>query len=312
LAPVEFNPDARCPIFENFLDDIMNSDKALVQYVQRCMGYALTGDVSAQVMFVLFGSGANGKTTLLEAIRYVLGEYAGQVPIRTLMTKHGDSTLNDIAQLQGLRFVTSSEVEAGQHLAQAQVKLLTGGGMLQGRFLYHEPFQFQPTHKLFMDCNHKPEIRGNDEATWRRIKLIPFNISIPSGERDGKLPEKLKAEADGILAWAVRGFLEWQRIGLDEPGSVSAATTSYREEMDLVKQFVEEECTLDSAGKEFVEDLYPAFIEWCRDLGEESLTKKAFGLALKAINGLTPGKLGGKRCWNGITLNPREPDRKVA
>jgi putative DNA primase/helicase len=185
-------------------------------------------------MFVLFGSGSNGKTTLLEAIRHVMGGYAGQVAVKTLMAKRGDSISNDIAQLQGRRFVTSSEVDSGQRLAEAQVKQLTGGGMLQARYLYQEYFEFLPTFKIFMDCNHKPEIRGTDSAIWRRMKLIPFKVEIPASEKDGTLGEKLKAEAPGILAWAVRGCLEWQRMGLEEPECVQKATGDYAEEMDVV------------------------------------------------------------------------------
>jgi len=176
LAPVDYNPEAECPEFDKFITRIMGEDQALVEYIERCLGYALTGDASEHVMFVLFGSGANGKTTLLEAVRHVLGDYAGQLPIKTLMVKRWESIPNDIAQLKGLRFVTSSEVEAGERLAEAQTKQLTGGGTLMGRKLYHEYFEFEPTHKIFMDCNHKPTIQGTDEG----IRCVSTRMRHPA------------------------------------------------------------------------------------------------------------------------------------
>jgi len=312
LAPVVFDPDAKCPIFEGFLNQIMDGDELLKSYVQRLVGYSLTGTTREQILCVLFGSGANGKTTFLEAIRHVLGDYAGQVPVETLLKKSSDGIPNDIAQLKGLRFVTASEVEEGRKLAEAKVKHLTGAGTMQGRYLHQEFFQFEPTHKLFMDCNHKPVIRGTEHAIWRRIKLIPFTVSIPDTKKDKELLEKLKREAPGILAWAVRGCLDWQRDGLREPDRVVVATGDYQDEMDLVKPFVEEECTLHPDGQAIVENLYRAFEARCRSRGDEPLTKKAFGTVLGAMEGLTPGKLGSKRCWNGISLNDSEPNQKAA
>jgi len=310
LAPVNFDPDAKCPVFDRFLEKIMEDDPTLIQYSQRCIGYALSGDVSEQCMFVLFGSGANGKTTFLEAIRHTLGDYAGQVPVRTLMTKRGDGISNDIAQLKGRRFITSSEVEAGQRLAEAQVKELTGGGMLQGRFLYHEPFHFEPTFKIFMDCNHKPEIGGVDEAIWRRVKLIPFSVTIPKAERDRKLQEKLRAEAPGILAWAVRGHQEWRGGGLREPRKVEEATGAYRKEMDIVAEFIDEECVLEGSASQTSGDLYDAYKEWCKSKVEEPVSKKAFGMRLKDVPGVVDQKVGGKRSWRGIGF--KETAKKAA
>jgi putative DNA primase/helicase len=302
ITPVSYDPRAACPTFDGFIDRIMGSDNTLIQYLQRCIGYALTGDISEQVMFVLFGSGANGKTTLLEAVRHILGEYAVQVPVRTLMIKRGDGVSNDIARLKGLRFVTASEVEAGQRLAEAQVKQLTGGGTLQARFLYHEPFEFEPTHKLFMDCNHKPEIRGTDEAIWRRIRLIPFNVSVPEGDRDKNLLQKLKAEGRGILAWAVRGCLAWQQEGLGEPTSAQQAMSEYREEMDIVAEFVRDECTLRVGARETSDALYSAFTRWCQNRQEQPVSQKAFGARLSEMQDVGAAKSGGSRFRTGIMI----------
>jgi len=312
LAPVVFDSDAKCPVFDGFLNRIMGGNESLKSYVQRLVGYSLTGTTREQILCVLFGSGANGKTTFLESIRHVFGDYAGQVPVETLLKKQGEGIPNDIAQLKGLRFVTASEVEEGRKLAEAKVKHLTGTGTLQGRYLHQEFFQFEPSHKIFMDCNHKPVIRGTEHAIWRRIKLVPFTVSIPDEEKDKQLLEKLKAEAPGILAWAVRGCMDWQRDGLQEPASVKAATGDYQEEMDLAKQFVKEQCTLDPVGQELVEDIYRDFVRWCEERGAEPLSKKTFGLALTGIEGLTKGKQGGQRCWKGIRLSASEPDEKAA
>ena len=224
LIRVEYDPDAKCPVFDAFLARIMRGNTALMEYIQRVVGYCLTGDVGEKAMFVLYGDGNNGKTTFLEAIRNVLADYAGQVPIQSLMKKKWDEGIpNDIAQLKGKRFVTSSETESGQELAVAKIKNLVGLATLQARYLYAEFFEFAPTFKVFMDCNHKPVIRGHDPAIWNRLKFIPFTVTIPDAEIDREMGAKLRAEAPGILAWAVRGCLEWQLRGLDEPQEVRQA-----------------------------------------------------------------------------------------
>jgi putative DNA primase/helicase len=305
LAPVNYDPDAKCPTFEKFLERIMDGDQQLIGYLQRCLGYAMTGDVSEKALFVLVGDGDNGKTTLVEAIRYVLGDYAGQVPIESLMTRQSEGIPHDIARLKGLRFVTSSEVEQGRKLAESKIKQITGMGTLQARHLYGEYFEFTPSHKIFMDTNHMPEVRGADNAIWNRLKVIPFNVSIPEAEKDKKLLEKLKAEAAGILAWAVRGCIEWQKNGLGEPSTVTAAVGAYREEMDTISQFVDEECERGASLEITSEDLYGAYREWCARYDEEPRSQKAFGGRLAEL-GLKQSKLRSKRAWTGIGLRSLE------
>jgi putative DNA primase/helicase len=304
LAPVNYDYTATRPLFDQFLARITGSDTELMAYIQRCIGYALTGDVSEKALFVLYGKGDNGKTTLLEAIRYVLGDYAGQLPIESLMAKRNDGIPNDIAQLKGLRFVTSSEAEQGRRLAESKVKQLTGMGTLQARFMYQEHFQFIPTFKLFLDSNHKPEVRGTDNAIWNRIKLIPFLISIPDEEKDRHLLDKLKAEAPGILAWAVRGCLLWRLDGLVEPKSVKAATNEYREEMDLFADFLEAEGTLDPGLEETAEDLYSRYKGWCTTQREWPISKKSFGTRLGDTAVLTQLRIPGQgERDSGVNVN---------
>jgi putative DNA primase/helicase len=221
LAPVEFSPTATCPTFERFLDRITNRDKELANFLQRVAGYSLTGESKEKIFFVLRGEGDNGKTTFLEAIRYVLGEYAGQVPIDSLLKRKENSIPNDIAQLRGKRFVTSSEPPAGRAFNDSLMKYLTGTGTLQARLLYKEFFDFTPNFKLFIDANRKPKVAGDDKAMWNRIRLIPFDAVITDAEKDKDLIDKLKAEASGILAWMVRGCLAWQKEGLRPPECVT-------------------------------------------------------------------------------------------
>jgi putative DNA primase/helicase len=306
LVPVSYDPAATCPQFESFLAKVTGNDQGLAEYLQRAIGYSLTGDVTEKAMFFLYGDGNNGKTTFLEAIRAVLGEYAGQVPIESLMSKQsGDGIPNDIACLQGLRFVTSSEAEQGRKLAEAKVKQITGMGTLQARYLYGEYFEFTPTFKIFMDANHKPEIRGDDAAIWNRMKLVPFSVQLTPEEIDKQLPAKLREELPGILNWALKGCLEWQGQGLGEPKTIKEATLAYRAEMDTVAHFIEDDCDL---GKYFVSSkkLYAAYKDWCYDHNEEPVSQKQLGATLKK-KGLVNKKVAEQRGWTGIGLKGTTP-----
>jgi putative DNA primase/helicase len=205
LAPVRFDPKATCPTWLAFLDRVLGHDADLVGFLQRAIGYSLTGDTGEQVLFFLYGTGANGKSTLLETLRALLGDYAQQTDFTTLLERRGDGPRNDIAALQGARFVAAIEAAEGRRLAEGLVKQLTGGDAVSVRKLYSEPFTFRPEFKLWLAANHKPVIRGTDQAIWRRIRLVPFTIAIPEGERDHELGLKLRAELPGILRWAVAG-----------------------------------------------------------------------------------------------------------
>jgi putative DNA primase/helicase len=253
-------------------------------------------------LFVLYGGGDNGKTTLLETIRALTGEYAGIVEIDVLMqNSRDDARERTVAQLVGIRFVTSSEAEEGQRMKEAKVKNLTGMGTLQGRHIYGSPFEFYPQFKLFIDANYKPVIRGTDNAIWNRVHLIPFRVSIPKEQQDRDLGNKLKAELPGILASAVKGCLTWQQEGLRTPKAITDAGAQYREEMDLVAEFISDCCDVDPEATELSADLHLAFKRWCEDRGEEPFTETKFGIRLteKDFAGV---KVHGQRARKGLRL----------
>jgi putative DNA primase/helicase len=225
VCPVVYDPHARCPTWDRFLHDTFAGDADMIGFIQRAIGYSLTGDVREQKLFFLYGTGANGKSTLMETIGFMLSEYAQRAAFATFTQKASDGgPRNDIARMVGARMVIASEVDAGRRLDEALIKMLTGGDKLSARFLFHEIFEFFPQFKVWIFGNHKPQILGTDHAIWRRIDLIPFEVKIPDAEQDKELKVKLRDELPGILAWAVRGCLDWQQGGLREPPQVLAAT----------------------------------------------------------------------------------------
>lgn len=302
LAPVEYDPEAACPAWEGFLTKIMDGDGNLIAFLQRAVGYSLTGDITERVLFFLLGDGANGKTTFLEAIRSMLGDYARTTPAETLLVKRSGGIPSDVARLQASRFVSASESEKGKYLAEAQVKQLTGGDTIAARFMYGEWFEFPPQFKLWLATNNKPLIRGTDKAIWDRIVLIPFQVRIPEEKQDKKLPAKLHAELAGIMAWAVRGCLEWQKAGLDAPEAVCKATGAYQEEMDPLHDFLEECCVLEPTAWVLSASLRTAYEAWAIESSEPHLLSgKDLSDALKA-RGLVSERLHAGRGWRGIKL----------
>ncbi|MFH1983189.1 MAG: phage/plasmid primase, P4 family [Pseudomonadota bacterium] len=303
LAPVHYDPDTNCPLWQSFLDRIMAGNAHLISFLQRAIGYSLTGETSEQCLFIFYGSGANGKTTFLQAINAMLGEYAMQTPTETLLVKQRGAIPNDVARLKGARFVTASEAESEQRFAESLIKQMTGGDTLSARFLHQEWFDFVPTHKVFLGTNHKPVIKETDHAIWRRIKLVPFEVTIPECERDLQLSRKLKSELPGILAWAVSGCLDWQRQGLGTPDEVKAATEDYRNEMDVMSEFIADRCIEGPSHEVRTKDVYEAYVNWCEGNGERPLSKRAMGLKLKE-RGYMPGKVGQDRSrgWKGLGL----------
>lgn len=280
IAPVPFDPDAQCPLWLAFLDRIFGGNARLIAFIQTALGYTLTADVSEQKLFLQYGTGANGKTVFTRIQSAILGEYAAQTPMATLMAKTGDAIPNDIARLVGARLVTASEAEEGQRLAESLIKQMTGGDTLTARFLHAEFFEFVPTFKLWLASNHKPAIRGTDYAIWRRLLLVPFAVTIPCKEQDPHLAEKLMAELPGILAWAVEGCMMWQAHGLEAPPEVLQATAEYRDEQDQVGAFVAECCVAAEDATARAGELYAAYREWCDRSGERPLSGTMFGRRL--------------------------------
>jgi putative DNA primase/helicase len=278
----------------------MDGNTELIGFIQRAIGYSLTGNVSEQCLFFLHGEGANGKSTFLNVIKEMCGDYAIQCPADTLMMKREQGISNDVARLRGSRFVATSETEEGQPLAEAKVKQLTGGDPIVARFLYGELFEFTPNFKIWLAANHKPIIRGGDHAIWRRIKLIPFNVTFFAREMDHTLPERLRSEYPGIFAWAVAGCREWHQHGLKPPKEITEATRQYKEEMDLLEQWIDSCCVQasDATGKS--SELHRSYSQFVQDAGGQPENTTNFGRKL-AQRGFEKTKKG-TIVYSGIGL----------
>jgi putative DNA primase/helicase len=281
LAPVVYDPAAECPRWMSFLRWAMAGDEELVAYLQRVVGYCLTGNVSEQVLLFFYGKGGNGKSTFLVTLLKMLGDYAMQAVADLLMAKKNESHPTERADLFGRRFVATIETEQGKAIAEALMKQLTGGDTITARKLFKDFFQFDPTHKIILAANHKPVIRGTDHANWRRIKLVPWTATIGEVEKDKDLPNKLRQELPGILAWAVRGCLEWQRDGLKEPVRVTEATAAYQMEQDVFQGFIEACCDVGPLARVRATVLLEAYVDWT---GDKSMNKTAFGLKMRDLN----------------------------
>lgn len=301
IAGAEFDPDATCPIWLGFLDRIMAGKRSLIGFLQRGSGYTLTGDTSEQVLFFDYGTGANGKSVLHETVRAVLGDYGQAAEFSTFLMRQSDSIRNDIARLAGARFVSAIEAGEGRRLSEVLVKSLTGSDTVTARFLQREFFEFRPRFKLWLAANHKPVIRGTDYAIWRRIRLIPFVVTIPEDERDPHLADKLRGELPGILAWAVQGCLDWQREGLGTPDEVRQATEAYRSEMDTLAAFLDECCVIAGGAKVAASELYTAYKSWCDQNGEHAENQR--GLKQRLIErGYRQERKGTGLKWQGLGL----------
>jgi P4 family phage/plasmid primase-like protien len=302
LAPVEYAPDATAPTWESFFERVLPSEE-LRGFVQRAVGYSATGDTSEQCMFIHHGPGANGKSTFQETVSAALGDYAMRTPTETLLVKRSGGVPNDVARLKGARFVTASETEEGRRLAESLVKELTGQDTISARFMWAEWFDFKPTHALHLSTNHKPEIRGTDTAIWRRIRLVPWAVTIPPAEQDRKLSEKLRGELPGVLAWIVRGCSEWLRDGLMAPEEVREATRAYRAEMDVLAAFLADCCRRGQAEAAFAGELWNAWRRWCEATGEPEGTQKRFGGRLAERGFLNQRDTRtGRKMWTGLAL----------
>jgi len=302
LAPVAYDPGAHCDGFLAFLDRIMEGNADLIGFLQRALGYSLSGNISERVLFILHGSGRNGKTTLLEAIRDVLGsDYTDRTPTDLLLTRRHEGIPNDIAALRGKRFVSASEVNEGRRLDEAKIKDLTGGDTISARFMRGEFFTFRPECKLWLSTNHRPVIRGTDAAMWDRLRLVPFNVRIPDDEVDRDLGQKLREEASGILAWMVDGCQLWLQGGLKPPAEVQTATDAYRADMDVLGGFLTDCCTLDARAITATKDLYAAYVAWCGASGEQAVSKNLFSRQLTE-RGFVDKRTSAERRWQGIGL----------
>jgi putative DNA primase/helicase len=306
ISPVRFDPDAVAPRFMRFLSEIFGDDEDLIAFVGRFVGYSLSGSTQERCLAILHGSGKNGKSTLIELLRHIIGEYAQNTEVETVLAKRYNTVSNDVAALKGARFVSTAEVDKGRRLAESKVKQLTGSDTITARFLFSEPFDFRPEFKLWISTNNRPEIKGTDNAIWDRIRLIPFEVRFEGEDMDPNLAQKLRDEASGVLAWAVRGCLDWQENGLGETEKVTEATQDYRSEMDQLASFIDDECVEGSELQVPAKHLYSAYTTWCDLNDEKPDVQKVFGRGLSARGFVsfkyTSGLHKDRKGWRGVGL----------
>lgn len=292
VTNTKFNPDAECPNFLKFLDETFQEDPGLINFIQRWLGYSLTADVSAQTFAVFYGIGANGKSTLVDTMQKIVGDYCKTAPPETFIQKMSGAggVPNDVAALRGSRMVLTTETEANAKLAEAKVKSMTGGDRVSARYMRGEFFEFTPTWKITISTNHRPRISGGDYGIWRRVVLVPFNNVVQPERQDPFLPNKLLLEAEGILVWAIRGAMSWfnsgcGRVGLQVPAAVYDETQEYREDEDVIGRFLSQACysveevnTMMShrqllKGGTPAQQVFYSFRYWCIQEGEEGYAK---------------------------------------
>lgn len=272
-----FDKNAKCPLWEKFLKEIFENDDGMIRYIQTAVGYSLTGSTAEQCAFFLLGDGNNGKSTFIDVIRQMFGDYASNIQAETLMIRNNNGINSDIARLKGARLVTSAEPNEGLRLNEGLLKQLTGGDVVTARKLYGDEFEFKPEFKLWMATNHKPIIRGTDYGIWRRMHIIPFNAKIPKEKVDKQLTDKLLKELDGIFVWALRGLAMYHKYGLKMPTAVEQAVEEYKKEMDVVSKFLDE-CTEKAFAKSVkASDLYQIYTNWCKQYGEWQMSNTKFG-----------------------------------
>lgn len=292
---VDYTEKVDCPLWIEFLSQTFQNDQELIHFIQKIVGYSLTGSNAEQVMFILFGNGRNGKSVLLNIIKYISGSYAKTMNATTIMQKHnsgGQGPTSDIARLEGARLVVSSEANEGDRIDESLIKQMTGGDTLVARYSYGRDFEFDPVFKLWMATNHMPKIYGTDEGIWRRLIIIPFTHTVKKENIDKNLEDKLKAESMGILKWAIDGAMMWQREGLNPPEVIKQASQDYREEMDVIEAFIDECCIKKDGYKVKGTELFNAYRRWAEETNNwDGMSNTKFGIEI--------GKRFKKRRSNG-------------
>lgn len=285
-----------------FLEEVTDGDKDRQAYLSRVAGYCLTGETREHALFFLYGTGANGKSVFLNTLSAIAGDYAANAPIDTFMETRTDRHPTDLAALRGARLVTSIEVENGRRWAEAKIKTLTGGDKVSARFMRQDFFEYQPQFKLLIAGNHKPGLRDVDEAMRRRLHLIPFTVTIPPEKRDKELSEKLLAERDSILAWAIAGCLEWQELGLRPPESVLSATEEYFSDQDTLQRWINEKCIIDNTATAGTTELYASWKVWAEACQEYVGTVRRFSDSISQRGFSKWRQPGGRQGFRGIGL----------
>lgn len=307
LAQVDFDPEADCPLWDKVLKRIMAGDEELISFLQRLFGYFLTGDISEQIFPIFYGEGANGKSTVLDTIMGIMGDYARKAPPHLVTMRRNDEHPTEIADLFGRRLVVASESEEGKKLRIELVKQMTGDETLTGRFMRQDYFTFNRTHKTVLMTNNKPRIEEVNNAIWRRILLIPFQVTIPEKDQDKRLLQRLRGEWPGILRWAVQGCLAWQKRGLEIPKEIRIATTIYRDNEDQFKDFLGDCCRIGPSLSVTRKDLVAAYQHWAKNNGIQSpMTSRALYDRVRAIWGVKDRDTMNPRRFKGIGLAEEE------
>jgi putative DNA primase/helicase len=296
------DPGTPYPLWHAFLDRVTASDKDMIGFLQRFLGYCLTGHVHEHVLLFLYGTGSNGKSVFTSMVAGIFGDYALTAPIEMFIESRFDRHPTEIARLKGVRLVLAQETQKGRRWDEAKIKNLTGGDMLTARFMHGDFFDFKPMHKLLISGNHKPSLRNVDEAIRRRLLLVPFTVTIPENERDRDLTEKLKAEWPAILRWMLDGCGEWRRVGLGVPQSVRKATDEYLSDQDIISQWIEDwVVTNDPTAFATSRSLFTCWKHWCEERNFSPGTEKSFVEAL-ADHGYEQQRKKFGRGFKGITL----------
>lgn len=281
ITNTDYTEKMQPAVWLDFLNDIFAGDQKVIRYIQKALGYSLTGSTREQIMFILFGKGRNGKSIFVEVISEILGDYSNNMQAKSLMVKKNDNVNTDIARLSKARFVTSSEPNEGFRFDEGLIKQLTGGDKVTARFLYAEEFEYTPKFKIWVSTNHKPIIRGTDDGIWRRLVLIPFDVQIPEEKVDKDLKYKLLREAPAILNWMAEGAYMWMQEGLAMPEKLKEASKAYRNEMDVIEQFIEDECKRVDDAKVKANELYELYKRWANENGNYKMSNKDFGIKMK-------------------------------
>lgn len=306
ILPYDYDSKAKCPVWDKFLKRIFNDDKELIGYIQELIGYTLTGETKLQSWYFLYGSGRNGKSVFSEIINRLVGSYGTKIRTESIMSKDyisgGDSPNPEIAKLRGKRFVLASEVSDSHKLNESLVKDLTGGDIISARFLNQNSFEFAPQCKLWMYGNHKPFVKGTDDGIWRRIKLIPFKVTIPENEVDAMLIDKLTKEISGILNWSLEGLKRLQKLEykIIEPEIIKQETKAYRNEMDILGQFLSDNGYEYGAYKILCKELHDDYKEYCHENGYHALSTRRIGDYLKTNQVETKTGSQNKKSYYGV------------
>jgi putative DNA primase/helicase len=274
-----YDANAKAPKWEKFLKEVFSGDEELISYIQKAVGYTLTGDTSEQVIFICFGNGANGKSVFLDVLYYLLGDYAANCAFSTFEANNRNQATNDLAALKGKRYVPVIETDEDKRLAEARVKSITGQDPISCRFLFREFFSYVPEFKIWMAVNYKPMIRGTDRGIWRRVRAIPFNQNFEANPNP-YLAAELKEEAAGILNWMLEGVKKWQQERLGTAKAIQEASDEYRKESDLLQQWIDEQVELDANATTPSYDAYSSFVQWCTHRGYPRWSSNSFGRAM--------------------------------